>query len=613
MHRRQAPALLLDDALDALLEIHVSEGPGDGQLAHHAVVDHEASRVADALGLVRPRGLVVVGHDEGGEVAAQHGAGVPHVGAVDASAQYERRGGGAAVLRVRGAAQEVLVSLQEGGLQRLADDPVQRREGEGGGGLVVETGGRDRAQALEDARRLVQQPVRDVYVQVLRKVVAGQRAPVPVEDPEEALRGEVLAAQRADVQVLHDGARVLHALPVAHLLAQAVVVPVYREARPAHQYVVVQVQLIAAPVGPHQLHVGAVRGAHVVDRVAAGLAVEVDARVLARQLLVGDAHLVLRRAPESSPALVHDQRGRLERALDHQQLQLAVCVHAPGLDHAVARAKPHIPVHVPPLGVPVVEPDAHAGREAEPAVVQVERPPVVLDARVPLWRQPLVRGNHYVVTGVAADLGAAAAHGEGGSLHAALGQSGELEHHVLEAALRARRTCRHWLLVLGVGGAVGGRDCTRLLGVRVRLFQPLLSCVRLVLGEELLLLHVLEVALLVAQELSQRVAARQRLFGGGAVHHYACPRCTGVVLHVHVVLHVDILAVQPARAALRSHAVQEYDLKLSQGRRGSHRHDFARPSETSVELWPSLWGLLATELNGARGNLRRRRRSQPSL
>ena len=35
--------------LYALLELGVSEGPGHGQLTHHAVVDDEAARLADSM------------------------------------------------------------------------------------------------------------------------------------------------------------------------------------------------------------------------------------------------------------------------------------------------------------------------------------------------------------------------------------------------------------------------------------------------------------------------------------------------------------------------------------------------------------------------------------
>lgn len=55
--------------LKALLKIHISKGPGHGQLAHHAVVDHEATGVSNALGFVLSSGLVVFRHTNRREIS----------------------------------------------------------------------------------------------------------------------------------------------------------------------------------------------------------------------------------------------------------------------------------------------------------------------------------------------------------------------------------------------------------------------------------------------------------------------------------------------------------------------------------------------------------------
>ena len=56
---------------DALLELRVSECARDGKLAHDAVVDDEPAGLADALGLILPRRLVVLGERVRGEIPAE--------------------------------------------------------------------------------------------------------------------------------------------------------------------------------------------------------------------------------------------------------------------------------------------------------------------------------------------------------------------------------------------------------------------------------------------------------------------------------------------------------------------------------------------------------------
>ena len=57
---------------DALLELRVSECARDGKLAHDAVVDDEPAGLADALGLVLPRRLVVLREGVRGEIPAEN-------------------------------------------------------------------------------------------------------------------------------------------------------------------------------------------------------------------------------------------------------------------------------------------------------------------------------------------------------------------------------------------------------------------------------------------------------------------------------------------------------------------------------------------------------------
>lgn len=55
--------------LQSLLEVDIPEGSGDSELSHDSAVDHEASRVPDALSLVLSSWLVVLGQAHRREVA----------------------------------------------------------------------------------------------------------------------------------------------------------------------------------------------------------------------------------------------------------------------------------------------------------------------------------------------------------------------------------------------------------------------------------------------------------------------------------------------------------------------------------------------------------------
>ena len=88
----------------------------------------------------------------------------------------------------------------------------------------------------------------DVDVKILRQVMRRLHSAMSVEHAEERLWRQVLHAKRSDVQVLYDRTSVFHRLTVAHLLREAVVVSVDGEAGPAHEDVVVQVQLVSPTI-----------------------------------------------------------------------------------------------------------------------------------------------------------------------------------------------------------------------------------------------------------------------------------------------------------------------------------------------------------------------------
>ena len=105
----------------------------------------------------------------------------------------------------------------------------------------------------------VQKSVCDVDVEILSEVMRRLHSAMSVEHAEKRLWRQVLHAKRSDVQVLHDRTSVFHRLAVAHLLREAVVVSVDGEAGPAHEDVVVQVQLVPPAVRTDQLQISSVR------------------------------------------------------------------------------------------------------------------------------------------------------------------------------------------------------------------------------------------------------------------------------------------------------------------------------------------------------------------
>ena len=74
------------------LEVRVAYSPRDGQLPHHTLHEHEAARVHDTRGLVRPHGFMVRAQANGPPFAAQYAARVAHVGDGDRPHPVEQCG-----------------------------------------------------------------------------------------------------------------------------------------------------------------------------------------------------------------------------------------------------------------------------------------------------------------------------------------------------------------------------------------------------------------------------------------------------------------------------------------------------------------------------------------
>ena len=82
--------------------------------------------------------------------------------------------------------------------------------------------------------------------------------------------------------MLDNGTRILHGLPIADLFGQPVVISIDGEASAAHQYVIVEAQLVSTAVGTYQLDVGSIGGAHVIDSIPTRPLVEVYSGMLTR-------------------------------------------------------------------------------------------------------------------------------------------------------------------------------------------------------------------------------------------------------------------------------------------------------------------------------------------